>query len=297
MCYVTGHGAEQPVAPGHGLVVEAAAHERLQGQGGVAQPAVAVVPVAAAPDGLGQRRRRRGHDAPRRLVGQRFQGDERADHGVTVGTLVGAAGTPFLPVGVRQVDGVKGVERSGWILVRGEPHQGEGEALALLHREVGQRVQVAADGLDHVPQGHRLGAGGHADEAVVRREPRNDLAVVEAHGQIHVHVDRSRHPFDQADHVGMGVTHGHAVGDAHRPGGGVELGLEHQGVLAVATPCGHHGRLAPGGIQLPEAVRLVAEQPGEARRGVEMGQAEPVDGPVLPHDGSRVQIADHGVVL
>ena len=74
-----GDRAEQPVAPRACLVVVARAHERQQRQRGVAQPAVPVVPVPHASERLGQRRRRRGHDAPRRLVGQRLQRHERAD--------------------------------------------------------------------------------------------------------------------------------------------------------------------------------------------------------------------------
>ena len=53
---IPGHGAQQPVAPRQGLFVESAAHERLEGEGGVAQPAVPVVPVALTTECLGQRR-------------------------------------------------------------------------------------------------------------------------------------------------------------------------------------------------------------------------------------------------
>ncbi len=54
--------------------------ERLQREARVADPRVAVVPVALAADGLGERRRRRGDDGARRAVGQPLQ-HPRAEHG------------------------------------------------------------------------------------------------------------------------------------------------------------------------------------------------------------------------
>ena len=54
---------------------------------------------------------------------------------------------------------------------------------------------------------------------------------------------------------------------------------------------------AAGRRDLPEAVVLVAEQLGEARRRVEVRQAQPVDRAVHPDQGGGVQVADDGVVL
>src|SRR5262249_38534326 len=51
---IAGDGAQQPLAPGGGLVAVAAHEEGVEDTGRVAQPAVAVVPVARAADELGQ---------------------------------------------------------------------------------------------------------------------------------------------------------------------------------------------------------------------------------------------------
>ncbi len=51
---VAGDGAQQPLAPGGGLLAEAAAQQRGERHRGVAQPAEPVVPVARAADVLGQ---------------------------------------------------------------------------------------------------------------------------------------------------------------------------------------------------------------------------------------------------
>ncbi len=50
---IPGRGPQQPVPPGHGLLVEATPHEGLEGQGGVPQPAEPVVPVATPTQRLG----------------------------------------------------------------------------------------------------------------------------------------------------------------------------------------------------------------------------------------------------
>src|SRR3546814_14024590 len=60
---VTCNRAGQPVAPGACLVEITQAHEGQQGHGGVAQPAIAVVPVAFAAQFFGKRRRGCSHDA------------------------------------------------------------------------------------------------------------------------------------------------------------------------------------------------------------------------------------------
>src|SRR5271168_4646609 len=55
--------AKQPVAPRPRLVVIPRMHQCQQGKGGVAKPAISVIPVAHAAELLGQRGRRRGYDA------------------------------------------------------------------------------------------------------------------------------------------------------------------------------------------------------------------------------------------
>ncbi|CAH0291805.1 hypothetical protein SRABI26_04254 [Arthrobacter sp. Bi26] len=81
---VPGDGPEQPVAPRAGLLRVARGQQRLQGEGGVAQPAEAVVPVPGAADLLRQGRRDGGNNAPGGGEGQGFERDQRALDGVTV---------------------------------------------------------------------------------------------------------------------------------------------------------------------------------------------------------------------
>src|SRR5262245_33457321 len=59
----TGRSANQPIAPRRCFAIVASVHQREQCERGVAQPAIAIVPVAHASDLLGERRRRRRDDA------------------------------------------------------------------------------------------------------------------------------------------------------------------------------------------------------------------------------------------
>ena len=88
----------QPVHEPGRLLGEADPHQRVQGEGGVAQPGVAVVPVPHPADALGQARGRGGHEGPGRLVGQQLQRQGRALHHLAPAALVGAVRQPALPV-------------------------------------------------------------------------------------------------------------------------------------------------------------------------------------------------------
>ena len=98
---------------------------------------------------------------------------------------------------------------------------------------------------------------------------------------------------DPPHEVGTLVRERHHVGDPEAPGRGRVRRLERRAVPDV--PAG-----APAGLGRPDQPATVvgaAEQGGEAGGGVEAGQAEPVDRPVLADQGGGAGVADHGVVL
>ena len=105
---VAGHRPQQPVLPELGLVGEARGQQRLEGERGVAQPAVAVVPVALAAEVLGQRGGRRGDDAAGLLVGQQPQGEQRAADDVGVRHRQAGAGQPVALLLQRGLDPRRG---------------------------------------------------------------------------------------------------------------------------------------------------------------------------------------------
>ena len=158
---VAGHGPQQPVSPEPGLVGVARVDQRLDRQRGVAQPAVAVVPVALAAEVLGQRRRRGGHDAAGLLVGHQAQGEQRAPDDVGVRHVGVAAARPLALVGDRLLDRWVGARRGA--LVRRDPGHREGQRLAGLDVEL---VDVAV----LVPDRE----AGAAQDELVRARDRGD---------------------------------------------------------------------------------------------------------------------------
>src|SRR2546422_6610172 len=68
----------EPVSPVPRLFVVASGAEREQGEGGVPEPAITIVPVAHTADLFGKRSRRCGNDASGRQIGQSLQRDKRA---------------------------------------------------------------------------------------------------------------------------------------------------------------------------------------------------------------------------
>ena len=134
----------------------------------------------------------------------------------------------------------------------------------------------------------------HADGTVHRPHPRQHGAVVEAHDELHRHRHPAPHTLHQAHQVDALVAHRHAVDDPDRALGGVPLGLEHEGAVAVG-PAG--AAAAGGGPDLPVAVGLVTEERGEARAGIEPGDAEPVDRAVVGDQRGGLGVADERVLL
>src|SRR6185503_11471354 len=118
--------------------------ERVDDEVAVAQPAVAVVPVAARAGGLGNRRRDRGDDRAGVVAGVLLQRDRRADHLVLPFERDGEAAHPVAP-------GVGGLVD---------------EAARELARRLGDRRVLAEDQRDVVLQQERLLLGDRRERRV-----------------------------------------------------------------------------------------------------------------------------------
>ena len=95
------HLAEAVGQPLHellGRVVESEQEQRVEREGRVADPRVAVVPVSRAADLLGEARGRGGDDCARRLVGEQLQRERRALHHLAPASPVVGLREPAAPV-------------------------------------------------------------------------------------------------------------------------------------------------------------------------------------------------------
>ena len=298
---VPGDRPPQPLPPRRRLAGVAGAQQRLQGDRGVAQPAVPVVPVPHPADVLGQRGRRGRDDAAGRSVGERLQRDQRPDHGVPVLPLVGALGHPIRPESPGGRQRLARVDLGRRAQVRGRPGEDERDPLAGPDREARLVRQVVADQPDRGAQPDRVGSRDGHDRVADAAHPRQDLAVVEAQPPHALHLDRARralHDPDQ-DRGPVGARR-HEVDDPHGAARRLPLGLQDQRVVLVAAvdPAASRRR-APGRGRAdpPLAVALVAQQRGQAGGRVEPRRAQPVHRAVPADQGRRLHVPDDRVIL
>ncbi len=269
-------------------------------EGRVAHPAVAVVPVARAPGGLGQRGRKRRHQGSRGHEGQALQHERRALQVKAPGMVwVGAFAQPSAPEAGRSLDvflGVSGTLGPFQALRPGE----RAVALLALLEGVARMHRVALD----ADPGVAVQTEGRLAVARVERMPSTLAAVLAAP----VRADVGDGPLSRvsavlehrlADHLDLNLT----LDALHRPDQDVisiEIGRRARvargllGVVPVADrqrvrheqpPLGGH----PGRL---EHVR--AGQISPARRHVEAvgPNAEP-PGPPVEHrgeDAGRVEV-------
>ena len=294
------HRASSQVHEGAGLLGEAEPHQRVHREGGVTDPGEAVVPVAGAADRLRQRGGRGGHQRPGGLVDQQLQRQRRPLHHLPVPAPVPGPADPPLPVprACRRAGPATSPISSGC----GEPQRDSASARLSPSSRTG-----CADGRGPVG-GQRH--GGPQDELGERGEEEgagalDDLhlgprpGVVEGGRAPDVDVDPAADRAHEADELAgaapdrpLLVRH-HEVDDLADEVLAQEPGHEDVRVRQVHL-------LHPRGAGAPHgepAAALVVEDRGEHRRGVEAGQAEPVDVAVGGDEGGRVEIADDAVVL
>jgi len=231
-----GSRAQQPLAPGARFVPVAGLEERHQRERGVAQPAVAIIPVSHAAEALGQRRRRRGHEPARRRKGQGLERDERSKHVGVPRTRVPALLGPGGPVPVCALQGLVGVERTRRLEVRRTPGEIEGQALAGANGEGRDRPVILARQRDRREQAQPVRACDRFDAAVDLLDPRHDRSVVGPQNELEPQAHFAPRALDDADDVGDLAVERHEVGDGDRAAVGLELRFQHERAVAVPPP-------------------------------------------------------------
>src|SRR5260221_2220659 len=131
--------ASQPVRERVGLLRISKHAQRIQGESGIAQPGVAIIPVTYSPELFRQRSSRRGYNCPRWCIGQHFQDQRAALHPFGIGAMIGALCRPHTPADQRMSQ--RGLEfslardalrkRLRCLNCRSHPHS-EQQAVALL---------------------------------------------------------------------------------------------------------------------------------------------------------------------
>src|SRR5829696_5438035 len=290
-----------------GLAVTAKVPHRAGRKGRVANPAVAVVPVARAGRRLRQRGGRGGHHRAREVVDQRLQRQSGADRPALLYARDRQAGRPVLPEGDRVVERAVQVLGFGlpWrhLVDRGRVRAGCGDPDALGGADRAGPAQLVIPLLElQVSRDHQgvVAAGRGVDVRTVLADPGVDLAVVVARDDLDLEIHRAADPLDDAQDLGPGsrrplARHRHAVDHGGLAALDPEAGLEHHRVAHIAAV---NGGLAPAldGGDREVAAALPVEEPGEGAARVETWQTAPVDGAGARDQRRGLAVADQSVV-
>ena len=271
----------QPVQPGLSLVDLADPAQGAERQRGIAQPGVAVVPVAGAADALGQRGRGGGDDRAGRLVLQALQRERRALDDLGAGRREVQPGAPLAPVGDGAVQGVREVRRAGAV-------EGQREAVDVA---LDDRPPLA--GALHAVGDDRVAVGELADEPAEPALPGDGavLAVVGAWVADDLDLDGAADALEAAAHR-LARADVQPVGQADGARRRGERRLDDVGLRQVAALDGD----VADRPDAPGAAALRVQQRGEDRRAVEARPAEPVDRPVGRDECRRSAVGEEGVV-
>ena len=297
-----GHVVEELV----GLIGTGRHPQRLDGERGVSDPRVAVVPVSGAADDLGERGGGRGADRTGGLERQRLEHPSAVVDQIAPRTDIGLVQPrPGLPPRHRVVQSRRdlGLAPHPGLPVVGPfaVLQGEADPLSLM------KAQPARGGRPVDRHGHGarqdqdIGATDGGQSPVDRVEEGEHQAVLRSRGVLHLDLDlphAARHLAQQELWrvppqivAPVAFPHRQRVDDDGGPRGRAVGRLQDHGVIHVATG----DRLGARRPHRPVARRL-AQQPSEDRRAVEARAAQPVDRPVQAHQRRTVPVRQQGVI-
>src|SRR5205809_1865747 len=310
-----------------GLAVEAQRVEAPQHEGAVADPRVAVVPVALAADGLGQRRGRRREQRARRAVRQPLEG-QRAALQVALPWVLGelAVVDPLAPEVGGALDALErlvhvrrgrmlGPELLACRVLRARPSQRCVGALALAQRGGGVRAGALETDAQVRDQAQRdVAVAPSRDRFAVARARvlpfRRVAAVVERRLAVEAELDAAHHALGGAQQDVLGLVVGRRPAVRARPALAVVPGADAQRVAddepAGARPPGGldderarqvaaPGRHAdPGGAE-PEVAGAAVEDRRENARAVWTRQAHPLHAPAGRHQAVRLAVGEERI--
>ena len=232
------------------LVRAGADVERLEREARVADPGEAVVPVALAADGLGQRRGRRGDDRAGRAVGEALQDARAVAHELAVRAVVDVVlGLPGAP----RLDGVvdpradlgRPAVASGAMRSSAEAQRSAKPCASPARTRNAARIVASCD-LQRHGRAHRDAAGAErARAAVLEPDQRPDQPVLGARRELHDQLDVALDALDRAQQLvrrveaevvaALALGGRHRVDQPHRPGVRRERRLDRERAGEVAA--------------------------------------------------------------
>jgi hypothetical protein len=290
---------QEPPEEGARLRGAAEAKQRVDREGRVPHPAVAVVPVPLPSDPLRKRSRRGGCDRAGGRIEEELQRERAADDRLLPGTVVRAAARPLPPKGFCRVDPLFDIRAGGKNeRLPGGGAESEQRPRALHGIEAPTDRRVLDRRLTRVPaqNGESIASRRRNRNSRAAGELRSRCPIAEARLDPPAHRHASRNPLDPAGELTEGrqpaVGERHRVRDSDRAGGSRECRLKDVRAREV-TVLGLEGLLRR---EREAATPSGVEKRPEDRWRVEVGQAKPVDGAVTGDESDGTPVTDGGVV-
>ena len=301
---------QQPVQVSVGAVLVAQAVQNVDGEAGVPEPRVAVVPVAGATNGLRQAGGWSGHDGAGVAVHHQVQREERTHNRITPQARVVHPRDETLPVTRRRrhfLIGAVAFDAGRPPVAIGEHEPGR---LPLAKGEARMNAAVVERQGHRSCQRHSLAAAARPDRCragarSLRREGRHGAGVVVAGLVVAEDLHFARLAAHDAVNLVVGpwwslrvvvvvVLGRHEVRQVQHAAGGGERGTQYVGVGYVGlVGGGHRGR--GSNAKVPSHVGV--QYGGENARRVKAWEAAPVDRAVGPDQCRRRHIAYQSVAI
>ena len=274
--------------------------QRLQRERRVAQPAVAVVPVALAAGKLGQRGCRCRDHSTGRLVRQQFENQGGADHDLPPSSLITAFGDPPLPHGDRLLQSLlPEVLNLGGnlpaILIHVEDKSG---GLIRFEDKIGDYASRVRPQLERTDQTEPHAGGMKDDPIGTNIQLVTAAGVIEGRPAFGAEGYLAAHAVDDANNFmasfARSILHGHEIDDLADPGRREKPGHQHIGFGQV--------HLAILDIfmrrrNFEEAALFVVQQRRENGGRIEFRKTHEINRAVHPHQCHRAEIANHPIIL
>ena len=297
-----------PVDEVHRLLLEAGAKERRDAIGRVAEPAVAVIPIAIAARILRDRRGWRGQQGTGRRVGEQLDHQRGSPNGILKWSLIEALLEPADPEGARPLGEFGGIAAAGKFPAEGEVALAEAECQPHLRAGLdGEAEHVARSSIDHLDVAVERHGGGEDHFLRPARGDHDALAVGKADARATVgrrgvqdafdlhrsaaRLEAAANPLQRKKALALDEA-GHEIGHDQRPFGAMEGGGQDVGVADVGLLTSRHrvDRRNP-----ETAAALPVENRREDGGRVEARIAKPVDRAAGRDQGGGFTITDQSV--
>ena len=124
--------------------------------------------------------------------------------------------------------------------------------------------------------------------------PWNDLPVIKANDQLHLHRHFAAQTFDDSNDVGILSARRHEIDQAHRAAFRFNFCLQDERLVSISSSCLLDLLLRK---KSPVAIFFLTEERSKARRRIEPREAKPINAAVAAHERAGLRITQERVIF